>query len=152
MKKALSILMAMSLLCAQSLSLCVKAEEVGVTESCTEEPIITAAYLIENEYLYVSNSNGRLYVYGSTTGVCPMASIGIKDIVVERSSNGTSGWTAVAYPADYLKANVASCEMQKWITVSHGYYYRVTCNHYALETGWFPKTQSEGNTSNIVYI
>ena len=86
MKKALSILMAMSLLCAQSLSLCVKAEEVGVTESCTEEPIITAAYLIENEYLYVSNSNGRLYVYGSTTGVCPMASIGIKDIVVERNS------------------------------------------------------------------
>ena len=81
-----------------------------------------------------------------------MDSIGIKDIVAERSNNGSSGWTQTAYPSDYLKTNSIKCEMEKWITVSHGYCYRITCNHCTYKSGWSPSSQTEPNTSNALYI
>ena len=157
MRRKLAVLLSAAIFAAQVLALPVFAEDD--TDACLytdaetpEDPVITATYLISYRSITVSNSNGRLYVRGVTESSVNADTIGIKDIVVERSSNGTSGWTQIAYPSDCLKTNTNKCEMEKWITVSHGYYYRITCNHYAYKSGYSPNSQTDPNTSNVVYI
>jgi hypothetical protein len=157
MRLKMALLLSATFLAAQLLTLPVFAEDTNDSYLCTdtespEDPVITATYLISDRYIFASNSNGRLYVQGATESTVSADTIGIKDIVVERSSNGTSGWTQIAYPSDCLKTNTNKCEMEKWITVSHGYYYRITCNHYAYKSGWSPNSQTDPNTSNVVYI
>ena len=157
MRRKLAVLLSAAIFAAQVLALPVFAEDD--TDACLytdaetpEDPVITATYLISNRYIVASISNGRLYVQGTTESSVSADTIGIKDIVVERSSNGTSGWTQIAYPSDCLKTNTNKCEMEKWITVSHGYYYWITCNHYAYKSGYSPNSQTDPNTSNVVYI
>ena len=157
MKKLLFVLLSTTIITSQVIWLPATAENVNNISTCTdvenpEKPVITAGYLISDRFIAAANSNGRLYVCGKTEGIVAMDTIGIKDIVVERSSNGTSGWTQIAYPSDCLKTNTNKCEMEKWITVSHGYYYRITCNHYAYKSGYSPNSQTDPNTSNAVYI
>ena len=154
MKRVLFALSVVLVLCMQVIVYPVKAaeQEKPVTET-TEDGIVTATYLITSYSLFASNSNGKLCISGSTIATTTMKSVGFTDIIVERSSNGSTGWTAVAFPDDVVNSNASSCYFNnKLVTVTSGYYYRVTCNHYAKQTGWFPKTQSISNTSNAVYI
>lgn len=124
-----------------------------VASSETNDAVITSVGLIEYYSLAVSNSSGRLCINGTTDSGSIMKTIGFTDIVIERSSNGTTGWTS-AYPLnDVTNSNVSAAYItNKLIAVTGGYYYRVSCNHYAKETGWFPRTESISNTSNAVYI
>jgi len=130
------------------------AEEVlPVASSENNDAVITAVGLIQYYSLAVNNSSGRLCINGTTSADEAMKTIGFTNIVVERSSNGTSGWTSAYTLNDVTSSNVfAAYITNKLISVTGGYYYRVSCNHYAKETGWFPRTESISNTSNTVYI
>lgn len=154
MNRVLLALGMVLILCMQVIAFPVKAAELEepVTEA-TEDASVTATYLITGYSLLVSNSNGKLCINGSTIATATMKSVGFTDIIVERSSNGSTGRTPVAYPDDVVNSNASTCYFNnKLVTVTSDYYYRVTLKHYAKETGWFPRTQSEPNTSNAVYI
>ena len=83
-----------------------------------------------------------------------MAKIGFKNIVVQHSVNGTSGWSDEVPRDDDLAANTfRHSKVNEPITVSGGYYYRIVLDHYAKETGWFfPGSQSITNYSNVVWV
>lgn len=130
------------------------AEEVlPVASSENNDAVITSVGLIQNYSLAVSNSSGKLCINGSTISEETMKTIGFTNIVVERSSSGTSGWTSAYTLNDVTNSNVKLHRFNnRLVTVTGGYYYRVSCNHYAKETGWLPRTESISNTSNAVYI
>ncbi len=153
MKKYLAVTCAVALMLGQNSMLLANAvsSEQSATECSKNEE--KATYLIISYSLNVSNSNGQLCINGSTVGSKTMKSIGFVDIDVERSSNGTSGWTHAYDVTDVLNTNALRCDFDnKKVNVTSGYYYRVVLNHYAKETGIFPRTQSVPNTSNVVYI
>lgn len=153
-KKMLAVLGAVAIIVAQNVMLPVEAaapveptEEVAATEN------EKATYLIASKSLYVSNSSGQLCINGSTVGVATMKSIGFINIEIEYSTNGVSGWSHYSNLSSVLNTNALRCDFNNRLEpVAHGYYYRVNCDHYAKETGVFPRTQSEPNTSNVVYI
>lgn len=154
MKKVFFALCVVALMLAQNpvMSVNAVAAEESVGDS-SENSDTKAAYLISSRYLSISNSNGQLCINGSTVGVTTMASIGFVNVNIERSSNGISGWSHAYGVSNVLNANALSCDFNNMlVNVASGYYYRVVLDHYAKETGWFPRTQSESNTSNIVYI
>jgi hypothetical protein len=83
-----------------------------------------------------------------------MAEIGFKNIKIQRSSNGTSGWTDedTRYPDIITNANYHEKNNES-VPVVGGYYYRVVLDHYAKETGWwFPGSQSITGYSNVVWV
>lgn len=125
-----------------------------VGELDTDDAVITSVGLIVGYDLSVSNKNGQLCINGTTSADTTMQKIGFTDIVVERSSNGSTGWTSAYTLNDVLNSDALSCKFNNMlVSVTGGYYYRVSCNHYAKETGWFfPRSQSVGNISNAVYI
>ncbi|MCM1298696.1 MAG: hypothetical protein NC203_07130 [Firmicutes bacterium] len=99
-----------------------------------------------------STSGGVLYISGQTSSNSTMKEIGFKNIVVEHSSNGTD-WYEEKNVGDLLKSNSSNYSLSKYaVTVTGGYYYRVTCTHYAKESGLFGQSQSESNTSNSVWV
>lgn len=154
MKKLFAAFCASALILGQSSMLPVGATSVSeqITEPVESESV-KATYLISSKSLAVSNKNGQLCINGSTVGVTTMKSIGFVNIDVERSSNGVSGWSHAYDVDDVLNTDVSRCDFNnKKVNVASGYYYRVVLDHYAKETGWFPRTQSEGNTSNVVFI
>lgn len=151
MKKALSLLCAVLLTANLTAALPTAAAE---SAGETGDVVIFSTGLITAHNLSVSNSNGQLCINGDTEASETMKSIGFTDILIERSSNGTSGWSTVFYPDDVLASNAKSCSFNNYMQpVVKGYYYRVTCTHYAKESGiWFPKSESITATSNTVYI
>ena len=86
MKRVLAMVCAVMMAMSGSVLLSVSAEEEPIPET-VEEPVVTTVYLITSRSLSVSNSSGRLYAYGRTDCFNTMNTVGIKDIVVERSSN-----------------------------------------------------------------
>ncbi len=150
MKKALSLLCAVLL----TANLTAALPTAAAAAEGTEDAVILATGLITVRSLSVSNSNGQLCINGYTQTNENMKSIGFTDILIERSSNGTSGWSTVFYPDDVLASNTNTCSFNNYMQpVVKGYYYRVTCTHYAKESGiWFPKSESITATSNTVYI
>lgn len=155
MKRILALLCASAMLPQMIVSLSAQAASVEeqITETNGDEMVI-ATGLITLTSLSVSNSSGQLCINGYTKSDETMKSIGFTDIQVERSSNGTSGWTVVQSPDDVLASDASACYFSNYkVSVTGGYYYRVTCTHYAKESGfWFPETQSITATSNSVYI
>lgn len=151
MKKAWSLLCAVLL--TANLTAALPTAAVDSTDG-TEDAVILATGLITNHDVSVSNSSGQLCINGYTKSAEIMKNIGFTDIQIERSSNGTSGWTVVQNPDDVLTADARNCYFNNYkVSVVKGYYYRVTCTHYAKESGfWFPKSESITATSNSVYI
>lgn len=154
MKKLLAVLCTVMLIPAQIGMLPVSAISTDeLVPETVETENVKAAYLISSKSLSVSNSYGKLCINGNTIGVDTMKSIGFTDIEIERSKNGISGWSHAYDIDDVLNSNSNKCYINsKKVSVTSGYYYRVILNHYAKETGLFPRTQSEPNTSNAVYI
>lgn len=128
----------------------------AVSNDSANEPgseVISSVGLITSYNLVVSKNNGRLCINGSTDAEAIMKKVGFTDIVIERSTNGYSNWSTAYTLDDVLNSDAITCKFNnRLVIVTSGYYYRVSCNHYAKETGWFPRTQSVSNTSNIVYI
>ena len=154
MKKVLALLCAVLVLLANSVKVSVCAsytpENLVITSGDVD---VLATGLIYFHSLEVSNSNGQLCINGTTRALTEMKSIGFTDITIEYSSNGTSGWTPVQYPDDILASDTKSCDIYNYkVSVTKGYYYRVTCTHYAKATGLFGKSQSVSNTSNSVKV
>jgi hypothetical protein len=81
-----------------------------------------------------------------------MKKIGLKNIVIQQSSNGST-WSNYTTLDDML-VNASEHEIYNYtVDVPTGYYYRVKCDHYAKEKGlFFPDEESISNTSNSVYI
>ena len=120
------------------------------TTSDTEQT--RAAGLICRYYLSVSASNKAIKLSGTTESTLKMKSIGYKDISIEYSSDKTNWYTEKEID-DLLKSDSISYPLDRYeITVKGGYYYRVTLNHYAKESGLFGTSQSVNNTSNSVWI
>ncbi len=104
--------------------------------------------------LRISSGTNKVYISATTDGYDTMAKIGFKDIVIQRSSNGTSGWTDAVSLSDQLVTDSLYHYLDQYVvSVSGGYYYRVVLTHYAKEQGWFfPSSQSITNYSNVVWV
>ena len=110
--------------------------------------------LIYGYALSISAGSSSVYLTARTTATDIMAKVGFTDISIQRSVNGTSGWTEEKSLADDLAENaVYHKKTNEYVSVAGGYYYRVVLDHYAKETGWFfPGHESITNYSNVVWV
>ena len=126
------------------------AETSFFEETVEEEPITRATGLITNFGLSIWKSGSTLYINANTISTSVMKTIGFKDIVVEYRTS-TSDWVEYKPAFDYTISSARECYMDDYpVPVTNGYYYRVTLNHYAKESGWFGSSQSVSNISNVV--
>ncbi len=116
----------------------------------TEEQERTAG-LISNYNLYVSADNGAIILGGITRASISMKSIGYKDISIEYSSDNVN-WKKEKSVDDLLKSGSSYYLDNYSVSVKGGYYYRVSLNHYAKESGLFGSSQSVPNISNSIWI
>lgn len=124
----------------------------NVRTGYTNEVEPRTAGLIHDCEISVSNNNGELCINGSTISYSTMKTIGIKDIVVERSSDNNN-WSYYKSLDDMLESSSSSKYVENYTTSVEGsYYYHITCKHYAKEKGVFGSSQSVSNTSNSVWI
>ncbi len=129
----------------------VKAINNGGISMYSDEIQPYAAGLISRYSLSATSSNGNLYLNGYTLSNSKMKSIGFKNIVIQRSSDGVH-WEKEKSLSDILKSDYEYYLDNYSVSVQGGYYYRVTCTHYAKESGLFGSSQSVNNTSNSVWI
>ncbi len=111
----------------------------------------TAGLIIRYD-LTVSSSGGKLCVNGVTKANGSMKSIGYKDIVIEYSSDNSNWHVENDDIDDLLKSGSSYYLNNHLMDVKGGYYYRITCTHYAKESGLLGSSQSVENTSNSVWI
>lgn len=115
---------------------------------------ITSTGLIMDYSLGISGSSKTIYITARTTATDLMAKVGFDHISIQRSSNGSSGWTEeTSLPDDYALNAVFHIKPYESHSVTGGYYYRVALNHHAKETGWFfPRSENIINCSNVIWI
>lgn len=123
-----------------------------VTTTSTEN--VNAAGLILTYSLQISGTSKKVSISADTLGTETMAKIGFKNIEIQRSTNGSSGWTKELGLDDDIASNThAHDKVGEQHNVAGGYYYRVKLDHYAKETGWwFPSSQTVTNYSNVVWV
>ncbi|MBP0968136.1 MAG: hypothetical protein J5722_10900 [Oscillospiraceae bacterium] len=115
--------------------------------------VMFAAGLISSYYVSCTAGEGCIYISSRTTGPDEAAKIGSVDIQVQRSTNGSTGWTTYTTVPDQLAENASYHYMDSYAVSVPSGYYRVRLTHYAKESGWFfPKTQSATQTSVVVYV
>lgn len=152
MKKTFLILCIAGILTYSVPAMPAKAVSDVNTQTVSTEGSARTAGLIESYDLSLSSSGKTLYINGSTTSNSSMKSIGYKDISIEYSSNGVN-WSKEKGIDDLLKSNSLSYYLNNYaVSVKGGYYYRVTCTHYAKEKGLLGSSQSMKNTSNSVWV
>ena len=111
-----------------------------------------AAGLICSYDLSISNDSGSLCMNVKTSSNSIMKSIGITNVKIQYSSDGAN-WSTEKPLSDMLNTSSSGYLLNNHtISVNGGYYYRVTCTHYAKESGLFGSSQSVSNTSNSVWI
>ena len=131
------------------------AEETTAPEiTTTSTENVEASGLIMSFSLYISSASKQVKISGTTYGTETMAKIGFKNIEIQRSSNGSSGWSKELDLNDDIATNTYVHDKDNEPhTVAGGYYYRVKLDHYAKEKGWFfPSSQSITNYSNVVWV
>ena len=121
--------------------------------TCNNEVQPLAAGLIRHCNLSVSEgSNSNIVLNGYIACNSSMSSIGIKNIKVKYSTNGTS-WSDTNYTVNDLLGSGMEYYINNYsIPVASGYYYCVECDFYAKESGLFGDTQSISYTSNSVLV
>ncbi len=131
---------------------------ITVVEATYDEPITStneqsrAAGLILSYELSVSPSKGTLYINAVTRCSRKMESVGFKNIVIQYSTDNVN-WQDEKTLGDLLKSDSIDYYLNNYsVSVNGGYHYRVICTHYAKESGWFGKSQSEDNISNSVWV
>ena len=114
---------------------------------------LLAAGLISSYYIVCTAGTGSITFSSRTNATQVVAKIGQKNIRVQRSTNGTDGWTDYLAFADHFSEDVTFCYFSpETVSVPSGYY-RIILTHYAKEKGWFfPKTQSVEQTSVVVHV
>lgn len=154
-KKMIVLLMAQGLMLANCSAINCYAVDTDVPAvlNAGADNIDTAG-LINYYSLSISASTRSISITAWTYGSDVMASIGFKNIEIQYSSNGTSGWLMEYSLADDLVTNeTLHTKNSESHGVHGGYYYRVVLDHYAKETGfWFPGSESIPNTSNVVWV
>lgn len=119
--------------------------------SCDEVQPRTAGLIYKGD-ISASSVNGDLCINGSTISNSTMKTIGIKDIVVERSTDNEN-WSYYKSLDDMLESSSNSKYVNNYKTsVEGGYYYRVRCKHYAKEKGLFGSSQSVENYTDGVWV
>lgn len=148
MKKIFSLLCMASLLCSMP---SISAQAVEVEEPCIETAVPASEGLIHKCNLSVSNYNGSLCVVAKTKASSEMAEIGVKDLTVQYSYDG-SNWYDEWNAGNFLDYNTDEYDLSNYIISLErsGCYYRATCTHYAKKSIF--NTQSESHTSNSVWI
>lgn len=124
----------------------------GLNEPNQNYSIYTAG-LISFEILSISNNSNNITLTAQTVCTDEMKYVGLKDVVIEQSSDGVN-WRKYKSIGDLLSENSTKYIANKLTlaTVTSGYYYRVTCSHYAKEKGLFGSSEKDDNISNSIYI
>lgn len=109
--------------------------------------------LISYELLGISSSSNNIMLTAQTSCTDSMKYVGLKDVVIEQSSDGVN-WNKYTRIGDLLSENstIYVANNLSLATVTSGYYYRVTCSHYAKEKGLFGSSEKDDATSNSIYI
>lgn len=149
------ILCVLSAVCMMS-GMCITASADEINnedETNSNNVIVYSAGLISNHYISISKSGSTIYLTGSTVCQSTMKSVGFKNIVLQRSSDGKN-WSNYLTFSDVLNSSAKNCAIssKNLGTVPSGYYYRVTCTHYAKENALLGKSESISNTSNSVRV
>lgn len=150
MKKFLSILCITSLLVSGITGIpVIAAESENICEETTDKE--RASWYLSYYNTYVSNYNGSLCVNINTRATESMEKIGVKDLIVQYSYDGTS-WYNEWNAGDFLAYNTNGYSLNNYIMAldRNGCYYRISCTHYAQKS--FLNTQSVTGTSNAVWI
>ena len=115
--------------------------------------IVYSVGLINRCSVSISATGKNIYLSGYTYCTDTMKKVGITDITIQRSSNNSS-WSDYLPADDLIDENTTSYDESnvKIGSVVGGYYYRITCKHYAKEPGFFGKSESISNTSNSIYV
>ncbi len=152
-KKLLSIFMAVSILVVNYSAMSVSADETTTVQTTTSDNVKSEG-LILSATLSITAATKKVRINAKTFGTDTMAKIGFKNIEIQRSSNGSTGWTKELDLNDDVANNTNyHYKDNEGHSVSGGYYYRVKLDHYAKETGWFfPSSQSITNYSNVVWV
>ena len=118
----------------------------------TAEPQAQGLIVVSGSSLTAGNK--RVLLNATLTAKEVMAEIGFKNIKIQQSSNGTSGWTDYFNPSDQMNYNSMTHYLSNFlVAVPGGYYYQVQMTLYAKETGWFfPSSQSLTITTNVVWV
>lgn len=150
----LALVFGLSLMINTSFS--VSAETTTETTTVTTiDEVVSASNLLTSYMFSGSSSANKLYLSGTIHAIETMAKIGFTDFEIQRSSNGTGNWMSTSYSvSDQIKTNAISHSLAQYpVSVTGGYYYRVSFNFYAKEKGWFfPKTQSVSYTSSAIWV
>lgn len=108
--------------------------------------------LICSYELTISKYNSKLCLNVKTSSNDIMKSIGITNIKVQYSSDGVN-WATEKTLSDMLKSSASEYLLNNYsVSIKGGYYYRISCTHYAKEKGLFGSSQSVENTSKSVWI
>ena len=119
---------------------------------CNSEIQLYTEGLIYQYFISASSSNNKLVINGYTRSNESMKSIGIKDIVIQYSSDNKN-WSKEKSLNDMLSSDSVNYHLNDYsVSVKGGYYYRISCTHYAKEKGLFGSSQSVENTSNSIWI
>ncbi|MBQ8922076.1 MAG: hypothetical protein IJ060_07950 [Oscillospiraceae bacterium] len=109
------------------------AEESAPPEA--EDEIVNSVGLISNTWRSISKGTKTIYLTAGTESASTMYRIGLTEMYVQRSANGTSGWSSEKFVGNNIDGNTDSSEIEDFpITVVGGYYYRVYLKHYARAT------------------
>lgn len=152
MKKALLAFGVAGVLTYSVPTMPVKAVSVDNGQTYSNEIQPRTEGLIVQGEMTISSYSGKLRMNGSTISNNTMKSIGFKDIKIQRSSDGDN-WSTEKTLDDMLLSSTSEYWLTNYnVSVEGGYFYRVTCTHYAKESGLFGSSQNYYNTSNIVWI
>lgn len=109
--------------------------------------------LISKKSIGISANSNTIMLTAKTECTNIMKYVGLKDIKIEQSSDGIN-WAKYTDVDELINENtsVYVANNLALVSVPNGYYYRVTCNHYAKEKGLLGGSEKDANTSNSIYI
>lgn len=128
------------------------SENENPQNSVSDTAVPFAKGLISRYSLSCKGGTKKVYIISDTTASSEMKEIGLKNVVIERSSDNKN-WTEEKEIGNLLSESSKIHTLTDYsVSVSGGYYYRISCTHYAKEKGLFGSSQSVNNVSNSVWI
>ncbi len=148
-KTLLSTLIAGTVIC-NSCVLPISTYASSISDSYSDGIQPQSDGLIYSYRISISSTPNHVRITGNTVATDIMDSVGLTNITIERSSNG-SNWSVNNQVADFLADNAKSKYVSNYsVPVIGGAYYRVTLTHYAENSSG--RTESISNTSNVVWV
>ena len=102
----------------------------------------SSSYIAAYDSYIHKNSSHQIQVWFNITGMGTMDKLGVSEIIIQRSPNGTDGWITLkrCYPEEYpqmLKENDFSNYSYVTYTCPMGYYYRAIVTFYSQKGNGF---------------